>query len=319
MFRNSRISVLLVLVLFLHHPALVLVFKQNLCLSLTRWLWRLASSVFFLLSFSSSCLVSSSLSEMWFVLRFQRSALWPTNHPALELGFLCVDLLGACFFALTPFSGAKSEICQPALYCQCVMLVCWLFFNFATSFDFGCCSLAQKMSFVDHYLPYFRQRLTTHPLLACLPFQTLFTVSLCAYQLLAPHSFSGALRAPHSLCCMFLFSSSFISVVLFFQGRGQSVQGAMVVYPRGSCGNTVCHLFPHLLVCISQAGLEPASGSTGALLFSQCNVPWKRFVWGWGFSVWSFDSSWWFFLPRVPPASQQNFGFMELTLSVSAF
>jgi hypothetical protein len=33
-----------------------------------------------------------------------------------------------------------------------------------------------------------------------------------------------------------------------------------------------------LLVCqISQAGLEPASGGTGALLFSQCNMVWKAF------------------------------------------
>jgi hypothetical protein len=42
-------------------------------------------------------------------------------------------------------------------------------------FDFGYCSLAQEMSFVDRYLPYFRQRLITHLLLALLPFQSLFT------------------------------------------------------------------------------------------------------------------------------------------------
>jgi hypothetical protein len=50
------------------------------------------------------------------------------------------------------------------------MVYC-LFFNFAEPFDFGCCSLAQEMSFVDHYLPYFRQQLITHLLLALLPFQ----------------------------------------------------------------------------------------------------------------------------------------------------
>jgi hypothetical protein len=37
-FRNNRISDLVVLVLLLQHPVLVLVFKQKLCLSLTRWL-----------------------------------------------------------------------------------------------------------------------------------------------------------------------------------------------------------------------------------------------------------------------------------------
>jgi hypothetical protein len=53
-----------------------------------------------------------------------------------------------------------------------------LFFNFAVLFAFGCCSLAQKLIFVDHYLPYFRQWLITHPLLALLPFQPLFTESI---------------------------------------------------------------------------------------------------------------------------------------------
>jgi hypothetical protein len=50
-----------------------------------------------------------------------------------------------------------------------------LFFNFARLFDFGCCSLAQEMNFVDCYLPYFRQWLMTHLLSAILPFQPLFT------------------------------------------------------------------------------------------------------------------------------------------------
>jgi hypothetical protein len=57
-------------------------------------------------------------------------------------------------------------------------MVCLLFFNFAVLFDFGCCSLAQKMSFVDCYLLYFRQQVITSPLLALLPFQPLFTESL---------------------------------------------------------------------------------------------------------------------------------------------
>jgi hypothetical protein len=121
-FRNNSISVLVVLVLLFQHPVLVLLFKQKLCLSLARWLGRLPS--FFSLSFSSSCLVSSSLSQVWFVLRFWRSAAWPISHPALDLGFCCVGLLGACFFASCPFSGAQSEIYQPAPCCQCVMLVC---------------------------------------------------------------------------------------------------------------------------------------------------------------------------------------------------
>jgi hypothetical protein len=48
------------------------------------------------------------------------------------------------------------------------------------------------MSFVDLYLPFFRQQLITHPLSALLPFQSLFTKSSCGDQLLAPPPFSGA-------------------------------------------------------------------------------------------------------------------------------
>jgi hypothetical protein len=92
---------------------------------------------------------------------------------------------------------------------------------------------------------------------------------------------SCALSVPCLLCCLsfsvpFLLSSFF--VFLFFLDDGQTVQGAMLVYPRGSCGNTACCLFAHLLVCVSQAGLELVSGSIGALLFSQCNVAWRSFV-----------------------------------------
>jgi hypothetical protein len=107
------------------------------------------------------------------------------------------------------------------------------------------------MSFVDHYLPYFRQQLITGPLLALLLFQSLFTEILhagqvltpppfscaatyqppsvglsafpvfaessCGDQLLALPPFSVALRAPCSLCCVFLFSYLFIiQVFLFF-------------------------------------------------------------------------------------------------------
>jgi hypothetical protein len=83
--------------------------------------------------------------------------------------------------------------------------------------------------------------------------------------------------------------------VFFFAGLGQSVQGAMLVYLRGGCGSRVCCLFAHLLVCISQAGLEPASDGMGALLVSQCNVVWRSFVQAGGLGCRGFGSSWWFF------------------------
>jgi hypothetical protein len=78
-------------------------------------------------------------------------------------------------------------------------------------------------------------------------------------------------------------------------GESQSVQDVLLVYPRGGCGNAVCHLFSHLLVCASKVVLESVSGSAGALLFSQCNVARRNFVWARGSRCLSFASSWWFF------------------------
>jgi hypothetical protein len=124
--------------------------------------------------------------------------------------------------------------------------------------------------------------------------QALCTESSREDQLLAPPLFSSMLRTPYPLLHV-LFSSLFIIIIFFLRGRGQSVQGAMLVYPRGNCGNTMCCLSAHLLVFISQAGLEPVSGSVGALLFSQCNVSWRSFVWTRGLRSQSFASSWCFF------------------------
>jgi hypothetical protein len=84
--------------------------------------------------------------------------------------------------------------------------------------------------------------------------------------------------APSAVCSFSVSCLLFRFFFFFFAGLGQSVQGAMLVYPRGSCGNTVCCLFAHLLVCISQAGLELVSRGVGTLLFSQCNMAWKSFV-----------------------------------------
>jgi hypothetical protein len=115
------------------------------------------------------------------------------------------------------------------------------------------------MRFVDSYLLYFRQQLITCPLLDLLPFQSLFTERSHGDHLLALPPFSYVLRAPYPLCCVFLFRSLFIILFFLFWGRVQSVQGAMLVYPKGSCGNMMCRLFSHLLFCVSQAGLVQAS------------------------------------------------------------
>jgi hypothetical protein len=74
------------------------------------------SPVFF--PFSGSCIVNSSLSKVWLVLRFRRSALWPTSCSALELGFCCVVLLGACFFSSYPCSEVR-DLSAGSLLSEC--------------------------------------------------------------------------------------------------------------------------------------------------------------------------------------------------------
>jgi hypothetical protein len=131
-------------------------------------------SFFFLLSFSDTCLVSYSLSEVWqfkFACCSQVQEISFIIHQLSCFGvefLLC--LFPGGFFALLPFSEARSVIHQPAPCCQHVVMVPCLFFNFAEPFDFGCCSLAQEMSFVVCYLPYFRQWFICQPLSHFLPF-----------------------------------------------------------------------------------------------------------------------------------------------------
>jgi hypothetical protein len=154
-----------------------------------------------------------------------------------------------------------------------------LFFNFATSFDFGCCSLAQEMNFVDHYLPYFRQWLITSLLSARLPFQTLFTESSGGDQLLAPPRFSSALTAPCSLCIFFF---SFLIIIQGF------LWGEWLVCPGGYAGLSQVWLWEYCMMLgadVSQADLELASAGVGALLFSQCNIVWRSFLWAGGSGV----------------------------------
>jgi hypothetical protein len=111
--------------------------------------------------------------------------------------------------------------------------------------------------------------------------------------------------APSAVCpSQFLV---YYSVFSFLWDGSQSAQGTMLVYPRSTCGNTTYCLFAHLLVCVSQAGLEPVSGSAGALLFSQCNVLGRSFVWAGGSGCQSFDSFWWFFSAKCGSSVSAKF------------
>jgi hypothetical protein len=105
------------------------------------------------------------------------------------------------------------------------------------------------------------------------------------------------------LCVSFQFLFYSVFWISFWRAEGQSVQGAMLVYPRGGWGNTVWHL---VLTC----------------WFAEC-LP-SRFwasIWQFGLGVQGIEVLILLgalFLPNVSPASQQNFWFIELILSASA-
>jgi hypothetical protein len=191
-------------------------------------------------------------------------------------------------------------------------MVCWSFFSFAVSFDFGCCSLAQ-MSFVDRYLPCFRQQLITGWLSALLPLQPLFTESSHRHQHLVPPTFSSVLSASCPLCCVLVFSSLFL-VQFFF-----SAQGSMLVYPRCGWGNTAWCLALTCLVCqmSPKQVWSQCLAAVGALLYSQCNMVWKSFLRTRGSGCRNFDSPWCFISTKCG-LSQQDFWFTELMLFASA-
>jgi hypothetical protein len=176
---------------------------------------------------------------------------------------------------------------------QCIVMVCWLFFNFVVSFDFGCCSLAQEMSFVDCYLPYFRHLPTVSPSVFSAFIYYKFMWRSASWSSLLFHCAYSTLPT----LLMFVFSSLFIfSFVCFVCHAGShSVQGLCWFILGLAVG------IPHDAWCspvglpdVSQAGLEPLSGDIGALLFSHCNTAWRSFLWTGGSGCWSFDSSWCF-------------------------
>jgi hypothetical protein len=114
----------------------------------------------------------------------------------------------------------------------------------------------------------------------------------CRLCLLKVHVKSSTLLLPpslvhskHSTLCSMSFSVPCL-LFSFLWGGGQSVQGDLLVYPRGGCGSTTCHLFAHLLVCVSHAGLSQhlAVWESSWFLSVMCHgeVLWRVGVWGTG-------------------------------------
>jgi hypothetical protein len=120
---------------------------------------------------------------------------------------------------------------------------------------------------------------------------------------------SLAHRVPHLLCYVSFVVVVYYSVCifsLFTLGGGQSVQGAMLIWPRVVCGNTTCCL-AHLVVCFSRAGRSWCLAAREPSWFLP--LTWSRDAThrlGVRRSQ-NFASSWWFFLQGVSPMSLQDF------------
>jgi hypothetical protein len=212
------------------------------------------------------------------------------------LAFRCACLPGACFFALPPFSGGRSVISQLAPCCQCLwwfavyfsilqshlMLDVARWFRRWTLWSATCPISGSSLSPTTSGLPAFPAvcLLIVHMEISSLP----LSPSLVCFQCFCP------------LCCVLLFRSLSIVQYFFFffcRARGQSAQGAMLVYPSGSWGNTVWCLALTCLVCrmSPKQVWSQRLAVVGALLFSRCNVVWRSLPQASGSECWSFDST----------------------------
>jgi hypothetical protein len=193
------------------------------------------------------------------------------------------------------------------------MLDCWLFFSFATLFDFGCCSQAQEMSWNKAICPISDSSLSPAH---CWPFclSSLCLLKVCMEissfplppsQVCSEHTPSAAWS--FSLPCLF-------RVFCCCWGGGQSVQG-------------VCWFIPGEyrvpLIC-SSVGLHLPRRFGAGIWWHRTphflNVTWcGEAMYGLGVQgVGVLILLGGFFLPSVVLASQQNFWFTELTLTASA-
>jgi hypothetical protein len=98
---------------------------------------------------------------------------------------------------------------------------------------------------------------------------------------IAPSQLFGTQSTLPSLLCVF-FVIAYFSVSLFSLGKGRSVLGAMLIWPRVFCGSTACCL-AHLGICIFPSHLGAGvDGGSGALLVSPFDVKWWCYACGGG-------------------------------------
>jgi hypothetical protein len=188
------------------------------------------------LSLSCSCLVSSTpvrwgSSSLNAALWSRRLVLWSTTCPALE-GSVCLLRVQLWeFSSLPPPTLLWSRLYSIYPLCCPARLQFTVFFSFAGQFSFGCCSLAQEMSSVVHYLPCFREWLITGPLSAFAAFPVFIYWEFSAEFSSLPPPFSSVVSAFHLPPLLSVFDYSSLFVFQFcWGGRASVCPGSVLVY-----------------------------------------------------------------------------------------
>jgi hypothetical protein len=228
-----------------------MIFKQRLCLSLTRWLRSFTSF--------SSVFQWQLLSELFPQWRMACPQVPEISSVAQRpscfgVGFSLCWFSGGLFICLTPFLWGKvsdppadpllSACCDGQLIVFKFCSVVWLWMLLTGSGDEFCGPLSALFHAADYHLP----AVSPSAFLVFVYWKFLWRSAPCS------PPFSGALTALPLLCCVLVFSFLFmfsflLHFILFFcRARGQSAQGAMLVYSRGYWGNTAWHL---VLTCWS--------------------------------------------------------------------
>jgi hypothetical protein len=174
------------------------------------------------------------------------------------------------------------------------MLVCWLLFNFWTSSDFGCCSLAQEMSLLTAICLISGNGLSlAHCWTFCLSSLCLPKVPMEISSLPCPASLMLSEHPTPSAVCSFSVPCLLFSFVFVFVEWGSVCLGDYAGLSQGQLWEY------HMPFICSPVGLHLPS-RFGAGIW-QCRSPpiaWRMFVWAGGSGCWTFDSSC-FFLCQV--------------------
>jgi hypothetical protein len=148
--------------------------------------------------------------------------MWEVGHPPLSCAVLLPPLLSQAFLLL--ITGQCCCSCQP----PCL---------FTAHMGSGCSLLSCGV-----FLPRHSHQLSRSWLLGVRPALPSGSPACLACLFTVPGRIpfpqSSVLSVPHPLSCMSYLFLLLISQFLFFPGGGQSVQGAMLLWPRLVCGIT---------------------------------------------------------------------------------